>query len=265
MKQADDGTYLTIGCHDTKQDAVDQMVVVSMSEEIDPIGDISNQRAITSGHAASRTEDTEQVMLTEMNEITLLPETHWCTKGGDERRIAYTNLEMREDGDGTHFVGYAAIFDSPSEPMPFIEYVKRGAFSKTINDGADVRLLINHEGVPLARSKSGTMTLIEDERGLKVMADLDPSNPDAARVMSAMRRGDISQMSFAFRTIQDKWSDDKMVRELREVQLFDVSVVTYPAYEQTIIELRNAMPANVTPPTTAISVRLAQIAIARHR
>ena len=192
-------------------------------------------------------------------------EHRWCITGGDERRVAYTTLEMREAGDGNQLVGYAAVFDSPSEPMPFTEYVKRGAFTKTIKDGADVRLLIDHEGVPLARTKSGTLTLTEDDRGLRVVADLDPANPDAARVMSAMRRGDLSQMSFAFRTIKDAWSDDRSVRELREVQLFDVSVVTFPAYEQTMAELRNAEMSVTMTSTTDVSVRKAQIALARHR
>ena len=77
---------------------------------------------------------------------------NWVAKSIDEKRtIAYSNLEVRAEGDGNTLIGYAAIFDSPSEPMPFTEFVKRGAFSKTINDGADVRLLIDHEGVPLAR------------------------------------------------------------------------------------------------------------------
>jgi hypothetical protein len=75
---------------------------------------------------------------------------------------------------------------------------------------------------------------------LRVEADLDPTNPDAARIISAMKRGDLNQMSFAFSTIKDNWSDDRTVRELREVQLFDVSVVTFPAYEETVAELRNA-------------------------
>ena len=107
--------------------------------------------------------------------------------------------------------------------------------------------------------------LEEDERGLKVMADLDPLNPDAARVISAMRRGDMTQMSFAFRTIKDSWSDDRSVRELREVQLFDVSVVTFPAYEATVAELRNSNPPTTISPTTSVSVRKAQIALARQR
>jgi HK97 family phage prohead protease len=131
------------------------------------------------------------------------------------------------------------VFDSPSEPLPWTEFVRRGAFTKTIKDGADVRLLIDHEGVPLARTRSGTLSLYEDEVGLRIEASLDENNPDAAKVMSALRRGDLSQMSFAFQTVKDSWSDDKRTRELKEVRLYDVSVVTYPAYEETVAELRN--------------------------
>jgi len=193
-------------------------------------------------------------------------EYRWCTTGTEERRIAYTTLEARQvDSGNPTLVGYAAVFDSPSEPMGFTEYVKRGAFAKTIKDGADVRLLIDHEGVPLARTKSGTLLLEEDERGLRVEAQLDPSNPDAARVISAMKRGDLSQMSFAFRTVKDWWSTDRKTRELREVQLFDVSVVTFPAYEATVAELRKVQPATIVSTTVPLSVRRAQIAINRHR
>lgn len=189
----------------------------------------------------------------------------WVSDTLDERRsVVYTTLEMRASDDGNVFTGYAAIFDSPSEPMPFIEYVRKGAFAKTLNDGADVRLLIDHEGVPLARTKSGTLMLEEDDRGLRVEASLDPMNPDAQRVISAMRRGDLSQMSFAFRTIKDSFSADGMMRELREVQLFDVSVVTYPAYEDTIAELRRAQPVIVVP-SGSLLARQRQIQIARHR
>jgi len=207
------------------------------------------------------------------SEDTMTEQFNWVAKDIDEKRtVAYSNFEMRAEGEGNLLIGYAAIFDSPSEPMPFTEYVKRGAFSKTINDGADVRLLIDHEGVPLARTKSGTMTLTEDDRGLKVEAELDPTNPDATRIMSAMKRGDLSQMSFAFRTIKDSWSDDRSVRELKEVQLFDVSVVTFPAYEETVAELRNnqALLLNVEPPvtiapTSMLRLRKSQIALEKLR
>lgn len=192
-------------------------------------------------------------------------EFRWCVRDDEaqQRSFAFTNLAVRKQGDGNRLMGYAAVFDSPSEPMPFTEFVRRGAFSKTLNDGADVRLLIDHEGVPLARTKSGTLTLQEDETGLMVEADLDPANPDAQRVLSAMSRGDLSQMSFAFRTIKDSWSPDRSVRELREVQLFDVSVVTFPAYEQTSAELRSRLEATTLTPVAQTKLRHAQLRIAR--
>jgi len=198
---------------------------------------------------------------------------HWVVAHGDKRSIAYSNLELRADGDGKTLVGYAAVFDSPSEPLPWTEFVRRGAFSKTINDRADVRLLIDHEGVPLARTKSGTLKLAEDDTGLRIEAALDDTNPDAAKLLSAMRRGDINQMSFAFETIKDAWSDDRRTRELREVRLYDVSVVTFPAYEQTMVALRNATAAtdvaNSTTPSIvkapSLALRRAQLAIQRQR
>lgn len=166
---------------------------------------------------------------------------------------------------GNSLVGYAAVWDSPSEPLPYTEFVRRGAFAKTINDGADVRLLIDHTGVPLARTRSGTLNIEEDENGLLVEADLDPLNPDAARVISAMRRGDMSQMSFAFRSIKDSWNTDKSVRELREVQLFDVSVVTFPAYEQTIAEVRSRGYTQDVKSVALTRLRSAQVQLAKHR
>jgi hypothetical protein len=190
----------------------------------------------------------------------------WVAADVDEKRsIAYSNLEMRAENDGKTLVGYAAVFDSPSEPLPWTEFVKRGAFSKTLNDGADVRLLIDHEGIPLARTKSGTLALEEDDRGLRVEAELDPSNPDAARVISAMRRGDMSQMSFAFRTIKDSWNSDRSSRELREVQLYDVSVVTFPAYEQTVAELRKVDTDATVSQTNRLLLRKNQLLVAKHK
>lgn len=192
--------------------------------------------------------------------------TAWVTRSVDEKRtIAYTNIEMRAEGDGNTVVGYAALWDSPSEPLPWTEFVRRGAFTKTIKDGADVRLLLDHEGMPLARTKSGTLVLTEDDIGLRMEATLDPANPDAQRAMSALRRGDLSQMSFAFETIKDSWSKDRRTRELREVRLYDVSLVTYPAYEATVAELRsrtNTEPATVN---TSLNLRKAQLSLIQAR
>lgn len=191
---------------------------------------------------------------------------NWVAKPIDEKRtIAYSNLEIRSEGDGNTLVGYAAIFDSPSEPMPFTEYVKRGAFSKTINDGADVRLLIDHEGVPLARSKSGTLVLEEDDKGLRVEAELDPNNPYAAIIIpiifdSAKCETHLIQVA----TLHSRHNSGS-VRELREVQLFDVSVVTFPAYEETVAELRNKNVCVTVPVTTGLLLRKNQIALQKYR
>jgi HK97 family phage prohead protease len=124
------------------------------------------------------------------------------------------------------------VFDSPSHG----EVVKRSAFNRTISQGDNVRLLVNHDGIPLASTKAGTLTLSTDERGLLIDAPaLDPANPTVQELVSAMSRGDIDQMSFAFTA-----SDNPIVsgvRELREVKLFDVSVVTFPWYEDTNVSL----------------------------
>jgi HK97 family phage prohead protease len=272
----DDGSFTTIGCHASKDNAITQMVAASLTDEVEPLGEIDRSFEIEDElvdevpeleEPEEEGEDIETRNVVSSDEVITMSElVQWIpTQQNESRSIAYSTLEFRAVGEGDTLVGYAAVFDSPSEPLPWIEFVRKGAFTKTINDGADVRLLIDHEGVPLARTKSGTLSLIEDEKGLRVEAQLDPSNPDAARVMSAMRRGDISQMSFAFRTIKDAWSPDRATRELKEVQLFDVSVVTFPAYEATVAELR-AKEMNVTVPApTSLLLRKNQLKLARHR
>ena len=198
-------------------------------------------------------------------------EHRWVISTTSEQRkqIAYTNLELRamdDSEDGWTVRGYAAVFDSPSEPLPWTEYVRRGAFKKTINDGADVRLLIDHTGVPLARTKSGTLSLREDDKGLFMEARLDPNNPDAVKMRSALMRGDVTQMSFAFETIKDAWNGNRSVRELKEVRLHDVSLVTYPAYEETSAEIRNNQSNETVIATVAsTSLRKAQILLAMAR
>jgi HK97 family phage prohead protease len=151
-----------------------------------------------------------------------------------ERRLVDASLEIRTADDGTIGLrGYAAVFDSPAHG----EVVKRSAFNRTLAQRDDVRLLVNHEGVPLARTKSGTMRLSVDDRGLVVEVDsLDPSNPTVQELVSAMSRGDVDQMSFAFADVNPTRNSEG-VRELREVILYDVSVVTYPWYDMTSVGL----------------------------
>jgi HK97 family phage prohead protease len=126
----------------------------------------------------------------------------------------------------------------------FQERIAPEAFDKTLQNGPDVRLLVDHEGQPLARTKSGTLQLSTDSQGLHARATLDPSDPDVQRLLPKMRRGDLDQMSFAFRvpTGGDTWSDDYTQRTIREANLAggDVSVVTYPANPNTSVAVRAA-------------------------
>jgi HK97 family phage prohead protease len=151
-------------------------------------------------------------------------------------------IELRSDGDGLTLAGYAAVFNSLSEDLGgFREIIRPGAFRDTIAAGADVRLLINHDGMPLARTASGTLQLSEDSRGLRISAKLDGTDPDVQRLAPKIRRGDMSQMSFGFITKRDLWRQegDTQIRELHQVDLYDVSPVTYPAYKATEIALRS--------------------------
>jgi uncharacterized protein len=170
-------------------------------------------------------------------------EMNETTKRVTETRSFHAGWEIRETDDGAVGLrGYAALFDSPAHG----EVIRSGAFTKTLADGADVRLLLNHEGLPLARTKSNTMRLSTDERGLVVEVDsLDMENPLAQSIVSAMRRGDLDQMSFAFSPVREQYDKDTRTRELLEVKLYDVSVVTYPWYEETTVGIRDVQSALV--------------------
>jgi HK97 family phage prohead protease len=166
----------------------------------------------------------------------------------EHRRLA--DVELRMEGDTPVLDGYALVYEyrydvaGGPEAGGFTEVISRGAAAKSAKE-ADVRLLVNHDGVPLARSRGGegTLGLESDDIGLKVRAELDPSNPTVQELRSAMNRGDIDQMSFAFKVPKGEGRqtfDGKTgLRTIREVQLFDVSVVTYPASNATVARLRS--------------------------
>lgn len=151
-------------------------------------------------------------------------------------------VEVREDDAGEiRVAGYAAVFGEETNiGGMFTEVIERGAFKKAIGRD-DVVFLINHEGLPLARTRSGTLTLAEDERGLYMEAMLDQSDPDVRSIVPKMKRGDLDKMSFAFLPVRQEWNDSMTPprRTIREAQLFDVSIVTTPAYEGTEIALRS--------------------------
>ena len=153
----------------------------------------------------------------------------------ENRSFTFSAVEQRSEDntDTLLFTGYASVFDKPygvrDSRGQYNETIKPGAFKKTLQEQDDVRFLVNHDGIPLARTSSGTLQLEEDDYGLFVRAELDPSNPTVAEVSSAMKRGDLNEMSFAFAAIKDNFDQNGENREVNEARLFDVSVVTYPA------------------------------------
>lgn len=161
----------------------------------------------------------------------------------ERRTFTVRDVEARQADDGTmRLSGYAAVFNDSSVPLPFKESIAPGAFRKTLTETPDVRLLVNHTGLPLARTKNGSLTLSEDERGLYFSAELADTQ-EARDIHTLIARGDVDQMSFAFRVIRQKWSEDRSRRVLTEVSLSDgdVSVVTYPAYPTTSVEARESL------------------------
>jgi len=329
VKEETDGSYTTITCHDTKQDAIDQMVAISIAEDMEPGGEVSSRAVDLSAPAFIRqnaerglkylregyggdglTEGTKQAAremaagrISENKVRKMAPwfARHkvdgeapknsnpsdpqypgaglvaWLLWGGDsdfsdraqnwaqrkidaldaeedsrskmkkiERRtFTIKNVEARQAEDGTmRLSGYAAVFNDDSVPLPFIERIAPGAFRKTLTETPDVRLLINHEGLPLARTKNGTLRLQEDQTGLYMDADL-PDTQAARDLYTLVERGDVDQMSFAFRVIRQKWNEGRTERTLTELSLADgdVSVVTYPAYPTTSVEAREQLRA----------------------
>jgi HK97 family phage prohead protease len=161
-----------------------------------------------------------------------------------EKRTVETELRAERGTDGVLRVrGYAATWDREATGLSFREVIKPGAFKRSLERGDDVFLLVNHDTdqLPLARRSAGTLTLTEDETGLLIDAELDPKNPRAAELGSALERGDVDKMSFAFTVAEGGSTRTKDgLRELSDLNLFEVSVVTWPAYADTTVGLRNA-------------------------
>jgi uncharacterized protein len=152
-----------------------------------------------------------------------------------EQRVNVAGFEIREESDGMHFTGYAALFDSPSEPLPFTERIAKGAFKRSLRSRNDIKFLWNHDsGEILGSTRARTLTLSEDDRGLKVEGML-PNTSRGRDVAELLRRGDVDAMSFGFSVPQggDTWSNDGSERTLKSVRLHEVSVVAWPAYTAT--------------------------------
>jgi HK97 family phage prohead protease len=154
-----------------------------------------------------------------------------------ENRTNEVKFELRqaENGDGMTFTGYAAVFNAPSQPLPFIERIAPGAFKRSLKARNDIKLLWNHDtGAVLGSTRAGTLKLEEDSYGLRVTATL-PDTSLGKDVRTLVQRGDVSAMSFGFSVPAngDSWNTDGTERTLRSVRIHEVSIVAFPAYEQT--------------------------------
>lgn len=160
------------------------------------------------------------------------------------------DVDIRMTGDGLTLEGYAAVFDLPSLPIgggpggQFTETIRQGAFGKTLGENPDVSLRYQHNlmSLPLGRTTAGTLQLNADTHGLHVEGRL-PDNEIGRPIRDAVKRGDISGMSFSFRVPSkagEKWSSDWKQRDLLELRLGrEVSVVDYPAYPDTSVMVRH--------------------------
>lgn len=159
------------------------------------------------------------------------------TKKMEKRTVDITNISTRnKDDDALTVSGYAAPFNSRTSIGDFFdEVIKPGAFSKTIKENDDIRALFNHNwDVILGRTKAGTLKLSEDERGLKFELQL-PDTTAGRDLAESMERGDINQCSFGFHATEETWdySIEPALRTINEAELYEISVVSIPAYEDT--------------------------------
>jgi HK97 family phage prohead protease len=158
----------------------------------------------------------------------------------DVERRAYgeCRVDLLED---RKIRGYALVFNKPSLDLGgFREVILPDAVDRTLREGLDVRALVDHDtSKVLGRMKAGTLILRKTSTGLQV--EIDPPNTSAARdILESVNRGDVSGMSFGFRVLEDDWRMDEglPLREVMDMRISEVSVVTFPAYPDTSVSLR---------------------------
>lgn len=164
----------------------------------------------------------------------------------EENRMAYqarsgkSKFETREADGEMYISGYFAVFNSEYEIWPgAVESVAETAFDGALSD--DIRCLIDHETrLVLGRNKAGTLTLKTDARGLWGEVRINPNDQDAVNLYERVKRGDVDQCSFGFDILDEEFEDrgDKVKWTIKKVKLYEVSVVTFPAYEETSVSAR---------------------------
>ena len=158
-------------------------------------------------------------------------------------RAVVTDFQAREEGETPHVSGYFAVFNSNYDIAPGMsESIAPGAFTSSIS--GDIRALINHDTtMVLGRTKSHTLQLREDEHGLWGHIDINPNDADAMNLYERVQRGDVDQCSFGFDILSEEtdFRDDGSVHwTITDVNLFEVSACTFPAYQETNIAARSA-------------------------
>ena len=160
-----------------------------------------------------------------------------------EVRPIHTEFVARDEGEAPTIEGYFAVFNSLYEIAPgMTESVAPGAFSRTLAN--DIRALTNHDTtLVLGRTKAHTLELREDEHGLWGKVTINPNDGDAMNLYERVKRGDVDQCSFGFEIVDEEteFRDDSSIHwTIKDVELYEVSACTFPAYKETNISARTA-------------------------
>jgi HK97 family phage prohead protease len=204
---------------------------------------------------APRSEDLEMIE----ERKTAMAQAERITMTAEVRAVA-------TDDGSLKIGGYAATFNSEASGLNFREVIAPGAFTRALASEDPVFLLVNHdmEGIPLASTQSGTLQLRQDTTGLYMEATLDPANPKAQELSSALRRGDMDKMSFAFTVSPEGQTRDAGLRTINDIErLYEVSVVTLPAYDSTTVGMRSAEELDLELAKRKLSVKFKQYSLTR--
>lgn len=176
-------------------------------------------------------------------------------RGREVRAIGAEDIEIRDMGDGTmQFTGYGSVTERAYDMGWYEETIGRGAFAQTLSRGPDVQMLINHAGLPIARTVGGTLNLTEDDHGLRADASLDATDPDVQQLAKKVERNLVDQMSFAFSGARSEWDEDMTQRRIVSLDIHrgDVSVVNQGANPATSFTMRSMIDRLIEPSDEAL-------------
>ncbi len=220
---------LKLGHHDPKDGDVNFRGVAAA------LGRLNQTNGIDAGAARAHLEAHQRAF-----EAQAAAEGGKSVAGAFETRMSIG--ELRVDPQTKRLTGYAVVFNKRSEDLGWmVEQIAPEAVDRAISEGQDIRALVDHDPSKiLGRTKAGTLTLKKDAYGLRV--SIDPPKTTAARdIIESVNRGDVSGMSFAFEALADSWDEKQKppLRTVSDMNMRDVSIVTFPAYPQTDVALRS--------------------------